>query len=149
VNRLAELVDERKSAEGWSDGDIERRSGGVVRKAQISAWRKRGLTNFPETASIKALAAALGVTEHDVVLAAAVTVGLDVHPPETHVGRLMIAAGAERLTTAQRQAVLSVVRAMLEPGRAGQQPERPREVPPRAAARKRSARDGGDRGRRR
>lgn len=116
VNALSELIEQRKQAEGWNDPYIEEASGGAVTKQQLSAWRRRGHREFPEPASLAALARVLRVPVRDVVLAAAASVGLDVLSVRPAFADLLSTFDLDHLTPKQEQALLSLVEAMLRPG---------------------------------
>lgn len=120
--------------------DLEDLSGGEIKRAQWGKWRNGQMLNFPEPATIQAIAQALNLNVTLVVLACAKTLGLDV---TTHRNRLenLLPPRAADLTDRQIEAVVSVVDAIVT---ANDRPRRGTDDGPglRAVARKRGTKRG-------
>ena len=115
VPTLADLIATRRSERGWSYRHLQERSGDVIKSQR---WQQLGtgvrIKEFPEPASIQAIADALEIGVDRVLLAAARSIGLEVRGHRSELAS-MLPAGADRLTQAQRDAVLAVIRSMVNP----------------------------------
>jgi hypothetical protein len=116
VPTLDELISERKQLRGFSYADLENRAGGVIRRQR---WQQLGtsvrIKEFPEPATIQAMATALDVDVAVVVLAAARSIGLDVKRGAQSDLAAMLPYSASQLSTVQRDAIVTLVRSMTEP----------------------------------
>lgn len=112
---LAELILNAKGDRSLRD--LARDSERLEAPLSAAAWhqlaRPDSRKNFPDPATIRTIAAVLGVPQRVVVLAAAESLGLDVADRESDLAR-MLPAGARELTDRQVVAVLSVVQAFLD-----------------------------------
>lgn len=112
VPTLADLIQARKAARGWSYREIAARGNDVI---SAQRWQQLGtgvrLKEFPEPTTVAAMADALEVDVAAVLLATAKSLGLDVQRRQSELAA-MLPSTAERLTPEQRDAVLAVVRAM-------------------------------------
>lgn len=102
-------MDER----GWSYAELARRTGDRISKARFGQiGRGRRLREFPEPATLVALADALEYDATTVVLAVARSLGLDVRRRGPDLAHLL-PAGTDRLSPAVRDALLAVIRAVV------------------------------------
>lgn len=113
VPTLAQLIADRKTQRGLSYGDLESRAGFVISRQR---WQQLGtnlrVKEFPEPATLEAMAAALEVDVALIVLATARSIGLPVESGAQSDLARMLPSSARHLTVEQRDAVLAVVRAM-------------------------------------
>lgn len=112
VPTLADLIQARKTARGWSYREIAARGNDVI---SAQRWQQLGtgvrLKEFPEPTTVSAMADALEVDVAAVLLATAKSLGLDVQRRQSELAA-MLPSAADQLTPDQRDAVLAVVRAM-------------------------------------
>ncbi|MGW8593190.1 hypothetical protein ACWGLC_15985 [Dietzia sp. NPDC055877] len=112
VPTLADLIQARKAARGWSYREIAARGNDVI---SAQRWQQLGtgvrLREFPEPTTMAAMADALEVDVAAVLLATAKSLGLDVQRRQSELAA-MLPSTADQLTSEQRDAVLAVVRAM-------------------------------------
>ncbi|WP_336794238.1 hypothetical protein [Gordonia malaquae] len=110
---LADLVQQQKAARGLSYRMLQERAGDVITAAR---WQQLGtgtrLKEFPEPATLEAMATALDVHITEVVLAAARSIGLNVTRGATSDLAAMLPPSAASLTVEQRDAVLTLVRSI-------------------------------------
>lgn len=110
VPDLALLIGERKNAHGWTYRELEARSGGAIKyqRWQQLATGKR-ITEFPEPATLQAIATAIDVDVTAVVIAAAKTIGLQVRPTGSDFAT-MLPTGVDGIEPEMRDALLRVIR---------------------------------------
>ena len=110
---LQELIAECKGDRSYAD--LERDGGGAPSSKRWWQIATKADPNFPDPATIRAIARALSVTETTVVLAAARSAGLTI--PLADASRLaeLLPPAASRLSRMQVAAVRQVVKAMVEP----------------------------------
>lgn len=110
---LAELITQQKQRNGASYRTLEDRAGSVI---SAQRWQQLGtgtrINEFPEPATLQAIADALQVDIATVVLAAARSIGLKVRRRSESDLAAMLPASAARLTGEQRDAILALVRAI-------------------------------------
>lgn len=107
---LAQLISERKHAHGWKYRELEARSGGIIKyqRWQQLATGKR-ITEFPEPATLQAIAEAIEVDVTAVVIAAARSIGLPVHDTGSDFAS-MLPAGVDGMDPDMRDALLRIIR---------------------------------------
>ncbi|WP_328439209.1 hypothetical protein [Nocardia puris] len=112
---LADLIQARRAERGWSYRTLSARADHVV---SAQRWQQLGtdvrIKEFPEPATIRAMADALEVDVTSVVLATAASIGLPVTRRQSELAA-MLPGNADDLTAEQRDAVLAVIRAMAPP----------------------------------
>lgn len=112
---LADLIQRRKAARGWSYREIAARGNDVI---SAQRWQQLGtgvrLREFPEPSTLAGMADALEVDVSAVLLATAKSLGLDVRRHQSELAT-MLPSSAGELTPDQRDAVLAVVKAMNPP----------------------------------
>lgn len=112
VPTLADLISARKTERGWSYQQLADRAHGAVSRQR---WQQLGtgvrIKEFPEPATIQAIADALEVDVTLVVLGVARSIGFAVRTQDSSLAA-MLPPGADLLNDEQRNAVLAVVRAM-------------------------------------
>lgn len=112
VPTLADLISARKTERGWSYQQLADRAHGAVSRQR---WQQLGtgvrIKEFPEPATIQAIADALEVDVTLVVLGVARSIGFAVRTQDSSLAA-MLPPGADQLNDEQRDAVLAVVRAM-------------------------------------
>lgn len=112
VPTLADLIQARRADRGWSYRVLADRASHVF---TAQRWQQLGtgvrIKEFPEPATIQAMADALEVDVASVVLAAAASIGLPVERRQSELAA-MLPSTADALTEEQRDAVLAVIRAM-------------------------------------
>lgn len=115
VPTLDELIAERKRLRGFSYTDLENRAGSVISRQR---WQQLGtgvrIKEFPEPATLEAMAKALDVDVAEVVLAAARSIGLDVKRGAHSDLAARLPSTADRLTEVQRDAIVTLVRSITE-----------------------------------
>lgn len=115
VPTLDQLISEQKSLRGYSYADLETRAKGVIRRQR---WQQLGtgvrIKEFPEPATIEAMATALDVDVAVVVLAAARSIGLDVKRGAQSDLAARLPYSANRLSDVQRDAIVTLVRSITE-----------------------------------
>jgi hypothetical protein len=108
---IADLIAARRN--GRSYAQLVRDSGGVMKASAWNAWGKADRANerglFPEPASIRAMALALGVSHTDIILAVARTLGLTVASDDPSELRI---AGGGLLPEQAQQTLLNMARSM-------------------------------------
>lgn len=110
---LAELIERTKGDRSYEQ--LADASGGSPsRQRWQQLGRQTSSAGMPDPGTIKTIASVLGVAERVALLAAARTAGLVVDEEGTPLGTLL-PPSARQLTDRQVAAILSVVRAMLEP----------------------------------
>lgn len=113
VPTLAELITEQKAFRGYSYRTLEARADSVI---TAQRWQQLGtgvrIKEFPEPATLQAMANALGVDVTAVVMAAARSIGLPVRRVAESDLAAMLPQSASLLTTDQRDAILAVVRSI-------------------------------------
>lgn len=119
VPTLAQLITEQKDLYGYSYAELAARTDHVISRQR---WQQLGtgvrLHEFPEPATLAAISAALGVNVSHVLLATARTIGLPVEIDGTSDLARMMPYSARKLTVDQRNAILAVVRSIVDPDRA-------------------------------
>lgn len=104
---------------GWSYADLERASGRALTRGR---WQQLGSgvpqRKFPDPESLTVMSRVLEVDVTTVVLAAARTLGLDVHHRGSGLSHLLPAETA-RLPVRMRDAILALIRAAVSETRAG------------------------------
>jgi hypothetical protein len=116
VPTLAQLISEQRRLRGFSYRELEARADSVITHQR---WQQLGsgtrIKEFTEPATLRAMAKALDVDVTLVVLATAKSIGL---PVETGVGQSelarMLPYSARELTIEQRDAIVSLVRAITQ-----------------------------------
>lgn len=112
VPTIADLIQARRAERGWSYRTLADRADHVF---SAQRWQQLGtgvrIKEFPEPATIQAMADALEVDVASVVLAAAASIGLPVERRQSELAA-MLPSNADDLTEEQRDAVLAVIRAM-------------------------------------
>lgn len=105
------LIRSRMRERGWSYSDLERSSGRALTRGR---WQQLGSglqqRKFPDPESLTVISRVLEVDITSVVLAAARTLGLDVHRSGTGLSQLL-PADAAHLSHRMRDAILSLIRA--------------------------------------
>lgn len=104
----------RRTRGDRSYATLEADSGGSPGRQRWQQIATSPQQNFPDPTTIRTMARVLGVPETTVVLAAARSAGLDVSQPGGPLAELL-PPGSTRLTERQMAAVLTVIRAMIEP----------------------------------
>ncbi|MGK9270454.1 hypothetical protein KXR83_05565 [Williamsia muralis] len=129
---LDELIGERKRLRGFSYADLENRADAVISRQR---WQQLGtgvrVKEFPEPATITAMAKALDVDVAEVVLAAARSIGLDVKRGAQSDLAARLPSTADRLNEVQRDAIVTLVRSITEATNGmetTQKPDAPRET---------------------
>ncbi|MFH5231931.1 hypothetical protein [Antrihabitans spumae] len=109
---LAELITRQKDGRGWSYRNLAARADDVL---TAQRWQQLGsgvrIAEFPEPATLQAIADAIEVDIAAVVLAAARSIGLDVRQQRSELAT-MLPVNSDLLTAQQRDAVVAVVRAI-------------------------------------
>ncbi|EOM77649.1 helix-turn-helix domain-containing protein [Rhodococcus rhodnii] len=145
---LADLIAARKAERGWSYQQLADRVEGAISRQR---WQQLGtgvrIKEFPEPATIQAIADALEVDVTLVVLAVARSIGFSVRRQESALAA-MLPPGADQLTEEQRDAVLAVVRVMAPRQPSGATNEEVPEPRPEASGTVDSSQGSGDRPRR-
>ncbi len=112
---LDELIAERKRLRGFSYADLENRAASTISRQR---WQQLGtgvrIKEFPEPATLEAMATALDVDVAEVVLAAARSIGLDVKRGAQSDLAARLPSTADRLTEVQRDAIVTLVRSITE-----------------------------------
>ncbi|WHU45170.1 hypothetical protein QNM97_14025 [Gordonia sp. L191] len=115
VPTLSSLISERKRLRGFSYADLENRVDAAISRQR---WQQLGtgvrIKEFPEPATISAMAAALDVDVAEVVLAAARSIGLDVKRGAQSDLAARLPSTADRLNEVQRDAIVTLVRSITE-----------------------------------
>ncbi|OCB09282.1 hypothetical protein A5717_26280 [Mycolicibacterium porcinum] len=115
---LAELITEQKEFHGYSYATLEARADHVISRQR---WQQLGsnvrITEFPEPATIIAIAAALNINVSEVVLATARSIGIPVEADGSSDLARMLPYSARDLTSDQRNAILALVRSIVTPDR--------------------------------
>ncbi|QTF81751.1 hypothetical protein SEA_BEEGEE_48 [Gordonia phage BeeGee] len=115
VPTLSELITERKTLRGFSYADLENRADAVITRQR---WQQLGtgvrIKEFPEPATIEAMAAALDVDVAEVVLAAARSIGLNVQRGAQSDLAARLPYSADKLTPVQQDAIVTLVRSITE-----------------------------------
>ncbi len=115
VPTLDELIAERKRLRGFSYADLENRAVSTISRQR---WQQLGtgvrIKEFPEPATLEAMATALDVDVAEVVLAAARSIGLDVKRGAQSDLAARLPSTADRLTEVQRDAIVTLVRSITE-----------------------------------
>lgn len=115
VLNLADLILRVKTDRGLTYAQLEEMSGAAITRQR---WQQLGtgirIKEFPEPATLSAMAEALRVQVTTVVLAAAKTIGLPVTREISDLAA-MLPSGTERLSEMQRDAIVAVAKAMLQP----------------------------------
>lgn len=118
VAPLDVLIRDRMVERGWSYSDLERASGHALTRGR---WQQLGSgvpqRKFPDPESLMAISRVLEVDITTVVLAAARTLGLDVHHGGTGLSPLL-PAGTARIPGRMREAILTLIRAAVAEARA-------------------------------
>jgi len=113
VPTLADLIQAQKTARGYSYRVLEARANDVI---TAQRWQQLGtgvrIREFPEPATLQAMADALEVDVASVVLAAARSIGLPVKRSAESDLAAMLPASAALLTDEQRDAILALVRSI-------------------------------------
>ncbi|WP_336794240.1 helix-turn-helix transcriptional regulator [Gordonia malaquae] len=91
---LAEMVQHQMAARGLSYSSLAERTGDVITAAQWQQLGTGGLTEFPQPATLDAIATTLDVSITEVVLAAGRSAGLDVKRGATSDLAAMVAGGS-------------------------------------------------------
>jgi transcriptional regulator with XRE-family HTH domain len=116
VPTLSELIQERRQLRGFSYADLENRAGAVITRQR---WQQLGtgvrIKEFPEPATIEAMATALDVDVAVIVLSAARSIGLDVKRGAQSDLAAMLPHSAKDLSVVQRDAIVTLVRSITEP----------------------------------
>lgn len=112
---LSELITEQKQRRGFSYADLENRADSAIRRQR---WQQLGtgvrIKEFPEPATIEAMAKALDVDVAVVVLAAARSIGLDVKRGAQSDLAAMLPYSANKLSADQRVAIAALVRSITD-----------------------------------
>lgn len=112
VPTLADLITARKKERGWSYAQLAHRAGDVL---SAQRWQQLGtgvrIKEFPEPATLAAMADALDIDVSVVVLAAAKSTGLDVRNDLSLLAQ-QLPASAARLEPDARNAIVALVRAI-------------------------------------
>lgn len=115
VPTLSSLISERKRLRGFSYADLESRADAVISRQR---WQQLGtgvrIKEFPEPATLTAMATALDVDVAEVVLAAARSIGLDVKRGAHSDLAARLPSTADRLSEVQRDAIVTLVRSITE-----------------------------------
>ncbi|QCG77213.1 immunity repressor [Gordonia phage Lutum] len=115
VPTLSELITERKTLRGFSYADLENRADSVISRQR---WQQLGtgvrIKEFPEPATIEAMAAALDVDVAEVVLAAARSIGLNVQRGAQSDLAARLPYSADKLSPVQQDAIVTLVRSITE-----------------------------------
>lgn len=130
VPTLANLITNRKRDRGLSYAELAAKTDYVVTRQRFQQLATSvRMKEFPEPATLAAIAAALEVDVALVVLATAESIGLSVDMGMSSELALMLPASAKRLTIDQRNALLALVRSIVavDPV-AGNEPEDSRGV---------------------
>lgn len=108
---LSELIDAHRGARSYAE--LARDCGGSPTDKRLQQLVRQPIKNFPDPATVAALARGLRVSQSVVVLATAESVGLDVR---TSMPRLvdLLPAGASRLTEQQAAAIAHLVRTFVD-----------------------------------
>lgn len=109
---LSELVEATKGDRSYED--LAKQSGGSPGRQRWQQLATQPQKNFPDPPTIRSVAKVLDVSEERVVLAAAESLGLTTVREQSTVAALL-PPSADRLTDKQIFAVVSVVRAMIDP----------------------------------
>ncbi len=116
---LNALIRARMAERGWSYSDLERESGHALTRGR---WQQLGSgavqRRFPDPGSLTAIARVLEIDITTVVLAAAQTVGLDVHRHGSGLSHLLPAETAQ-LSERMRDAILVLIRSAVVEARSG------------------------------
>ncbi|MBU8834145.1 hypothetical protein [Mycolicibacterium goodii] len=115
---LAELITEQKELHGYSYAELEHRAEHAISRQR---WQQLGsnvrITEFPEPATIEAIAAALNLNVSHVLLATARSIGMAVESDGSSDLARMLPRSAQKLTIDQRNALLTLIRTIVEPDR--------------------------------
>lgn len=106
---LGELIQARQDATGWSMRRLEREVG--ISKTMLGKYKRGPLTNMPDTASLRRLAAVLAMPESIVVEAALTTVGLASPRGNSSVDIEDVIRQQAYLDEADREGLLALIRA--------------------------------------
>jgi hypothetical protein len=111
VLTLDALIQARMEEHGWSYADLAHRTGDKLTRGR---WQQLGtdtrMRDFPKPATIKFIARALEVDQTSVVLAAALSLGLDVDRRGSDFVHLL-PSGTDRLSERMRDAIAGIIRA--------------------------------------
>jgi hypothetical protein len=123
VPTLAELITDQKEDSGLSYEQLAAKSDNVLTRQRFQQLGKGlRITEFPEPATLAAIAVSLDVDVALVVLATAKSIGLSVDTgSESELG-MMLPAAARNLTRDQRNALLSLVRSIVTEPSGGRRP---------------------------
>jgi hypothetical protein len=114
VPTLAQLITESKTDSGLSYDQLAARTDYVVSRQRFQQLgTSTRLKEFPEPATLAAVAEAIKVDVAVVVLATAKSIGLSVDMGSRSDLGMMLPAAARNLTIAQRNALLSLVRSIV------------------------------------
>lgn len=103
---LSELIETHKGRRSYPD--LERDCGGKPSSKRLQQLVKDSISNFPDPPTIAALARGLRVPQRVVIMAAAESLGLDVHDTAPRVMQLMPSTASD-LSEAQAAAVAHLV----------------------------------------
>jgi transcriptional regulator with XRE-family HTH domain len=124
VPTLEELISTRKAERGWSYAALADRAGGVL---SAQRWQQLGtgvrIKEFPEPATLRAMAEALDMNISAVVLSAARSTGLEVKN-ELPILAQQLPASANSLEPDVRNAIVALVRAITK-GQANDEDQEP------------------------
>jgi hypothetical protein len=116
---LDALIRARMVERGWSYSDLERESGRALTRGR---WQQLGSgvpqRRFPDPESLTAISNVLEIDITTVVLAAAQTLGLDVHRGGSGMSHLLPAETAQ-LSERMRDAILVLIRSAVADAQAG------------------------------
>jgi transcriptional regulator with XRE-family HTH domain len=109
---LGALITARRKALSLTYDGLADRSGGALSKQR---WQQLGtdtrVNEFPEPRTLQLIADTIGVGVDRVILATAVTLGVDI-PTQRSTFATLLPPNADDLTEEQRDAVIAVIRAM-------------------------------------
>jgi len=112
---LGALITARRKALSLTYDALSERSGDALSKQR---WQQLGtdtrVNEFPEPRTLELIADTIGVGVDRVILATAVTLGVDI-PSQRSTFATMLPPNADELTEEQRDAVIAVIRAMRPP----------------------------------
>jgi hypothetical protein len=107
---LSELIDAHRA--GRSYDELSRACGGTPTSKRLQQLARQPIKNFPDPATVKHLAHGLKVSQTAVVLASAVSLGLDVGTPMPRLVELL-PSDADQLSEEQAAAVAQLVRSIV------------------------------------
>lgn len=117
TRRLRSLLNAAKEQQDLTLADVVVRSEGALRKSYVGNLLNDAYRSVPLTRDqLQEVARAFGVSYEALRIAHLTDMGLIEEDPQSPAMTLDLPPGVERLTTRQRTAVLSVIRAMVDPG---------------------------------